>query len=482
MHRPLYTVGKMQSAQDGQPVNDRLVAAAVQVLRDNDLGEITKPSPTLYPHQWLWDSCFIAIGLRHVDPDRAALEIISLFRGQWTNGMLPHVIFSESGVYYHAGPERWRTDLVTATADGAETTGVTQPPMVAEAVVRVGEMLDPEARTAFYRTVFPGLVRYHSWLYRERDPWDCGLVTLVHPWESGMDNTPPWMRMTRRVTPWRVRALQAVNSDSVLDLLRRDSKEVPPDERLSGADLFTLYRIIRELRDARYDMHRIMDTPVPLVQDVAFNAILIRANVHLVAIADAIGARLPAGLKRCLARTPDAFRTLLRADDTFLNRDARTGELIPGETVGGFLALYAGVLDVDEAVRMAERMMAPRWWPRFGVASAPTDDEEFKPHCYWQGPAWVNMNWLIADGLDRYGRTGLTRLAERIRRETVAMVAAAGGMFEYYSPLDGQGVGSDHFSWTAALVIDLLARPAAAPVPPQRPSVTRADPAGHSRP
>ncbi|MGF7233576.1 MAG: amylo-alpha-1,6-glucosidase [Frankia sp.] len=470
----------MQSAQDGNPVNDRLVAAAVQVLRDNDLGEITKPSPTLYPHQWLWDSCFIAIGLRHVDPDRATREILSLFRGQWTNGMLPHVIFSQSDVYYHAGPERWRTDLVTATAGGAETTGVTQPPMVAEAVVRVGEVLEPRARTDFYRAVFPGLVRYHSWMYRERDPWDNGLVTLVHPWESGMDNTPPWMRMTRQVTPWRVRALQAVNSDGVLDLLRRDSKEVPADERLSGADLFTLYRIIRELRDARYDMRRIMDTSVPLVQDVAFNAILIRANAHLVAIAEALDERLPAGLKRCMGRTPDAFRTLLRSgDSTFLNRDARAGTLIPGETVGGFLALYAGVLRADEAAHMAERIIQPRWWPRLGVASAPTDDAEFKPHCYWQGPAWVNMNWLIADGLDRYG---LSELAGRIRRQTVEMVAAGGGMFEYYSPLDGQGVGSDHFSWTAALVIDLLAGSVTAPVPPQRPPAARVDPAGQSRP
>lgn len=426
------------------------------MLHDNDLGDITKPSPTLYPHQWLWDSCFIAIGLRHLDVDRARREVLSLLRGQWTNGMIPHVIFSDSGVFYHAGPERWRTDLVTDTASGAQTTGVTQPPMIAEAVVRIGEVLEPAERDAFYREIFPGLVRYHSWMYRERDPWDTCLVTLVHPWESGMDNTPPWMRMTRQVTPKRVRALQAVNGDGVLDLLRRDSKEVPPDERLSAVDLFTLYGIIRELRDARYDMKRILDANVPLVQDVAFNAILIRANEHLEHIAKTIGARLPVSLRRCMRRTPAAFRRLLLGPDgEYLNRDARTGTLIPGATVGGFLALYAGVLTTAEAAEMAQRLVSPRWWPRLGVASAPTDEPEFKPHCYWQGPVWVNTNWLIADGLDRYG---IGTLADRIRHDTVAMVAACGGMYEYYSPLDGAGVGSDHFSWTAALVIDMLAR------------------------
>jgi len=49
----------------------------------------------LYPHQWLWDSCFTAIGIARFDPTRAADELRALFRGQWENGMLPHMIFAE---------------------------------------------------------------------------------------------------------------------------------------------------------------------------------------------------------------------------------------------------------------------------------------------------------------------------------------------------------------------------------------------------
>jgi hypothetical protein len=29
------------------------------------------------------------------------------------------------------------------------------------------------------------------------------------------------------------------------------------------------------------------------------------------------------------------------------------------------------------------------------------------------------------------------------------------GFFEYFSPLTGEGLGPDDFSWTAALVVDL---------------------------
>jgi glycogen debranching enzyme len=432
-----------------------LRAKATQVLADNDLGECTKPSPTLYPHQWLWDSCFIAIGLRHLDPERACREILSLFRGQWTNGMLPHVIFSTTDAY-HAGPNRWRCDLVTATAGGVETTGITQPPMVAEAVVQVGEALSPARRDEFYREAFPGLVRYHNWLYRERDPDDTGLVTLVHSWESGMDNTPVWMAVSRRAAPISVRVLRKISGDSALDMLRRDNKEVPSEERLSVTDLFTLYYFVDELRGARYDFHRVRDTTrVPLVQDLTFNSILVRANEHLVTIAEAIDARIPAGLRRSMKRTVAAFDTFAHNGEYF-SRDARTGELIKLRTVSEFLPLYAGTVSAEQAAALAEKLTEPRNWPRYGIASVPVDAPGFHPRCYWQGPAWVNMNWLIADGLDRYGHADL---ATRIRQMTIEMVAHEDdGMYEYYSPLDGTGVGSNHFAWTAALVIDMLER------------------------
>ena len=52
----------------------------------------------------------------------------------------------------------------------------------------------PQAdRRAFLAEVFPGILLYHRWLYRERDLRHGGLVTLIHPWECGLDTTPPWM-------------------------------------------------------------------------------------------------------------------------------------------------------------------------------------------------------------------------------------------------------------------------------------------------
>ena len=79
------------------------------VLDFNYSGEYTKPSPRLYPHQWSWDSAFIAMGYATYDTDRSRRELVSLFAGQWSNGLLPHIIFNSELNNYFPGSRVWRT-------------------------------------------------------------------------------------------------------------------------------------------------------------------------------------------------------------------------------------------------------------------------------------------------------------------------------------------------------------------------------------
>jgi glycogen debranching enzyme len=83
----------------------------------------------------------------------------------------------------------------------------------------------------------------------------------------------------------------------------------------------------------------------------------------------------------------------------------------------------------------------------------PLDGPGFDPTRYWKGPTWVNMNWAIIQGLRAHGAT---ELAAELRDRTLDLVARA-GTSEYFSPLDGEGLGAEDFSWTAALTLDLLA-------------------------
>src|ERR1700688_4835410 len=103
-----------------------LVERAKSVLKANDLGQSTKPAPNLYPHQWNWDSCFIAIGISRYDTERAALELRSLLHGQWRNGLIPQIIFNPEGSGYFPGPDVWQSTRSPDAPTSVETSGITQ--------------------------------------------------------------------------------------------------------------------------------------------------------------------------------------------------------------------------------------------------------------------------------------------------------------------------------------------------------------------
>lgn len=431
-----------------------LYETAVNVLKQNDLGDNTKPAPRLYPHQWLWDSCFIAIGLRHLDPERATREIISLTRGQWENGMLPHEIFS-SGAAYHAGPDKWRSSDIPGSPKNLQTTCMTQPPLVTDATVRIGEMLSKTRRREFYKQVYPHLVKHHQWLYRERDPLHTGLVALIHPWECGIEDTPYWSRLMHGAAPLKVKTLRMAGRERLLDKYRPDLKHAPAEVRPSTTDFYTLYHLFDRVRHYDYDFAKIVKVKnIPVVQDVLFNAVLVRANRLLGDIAAELGETLPTDLQEAFAKAPHAFETLYH-DRNYWSRNYRTGELIDSPTAGGLLGLYAGTIPQEHADNLAKMVTSKEFWPTYGVASVPTSSPAFSPRRFWQGPVWVNLNWLIAEGLSQYGHE---KTATKLRLQTLKMVERNKGMHEYYSALDATPAGTDSFSWTAALVIDMLKR------------------------
>jgi hypothetical protein len=433
---------------------DALLEMATAVLKENDRGGYTMPAGELYPHQWLWDSCFIAIGLRHIDIERAQTELLSLLRGQWSNGMLPNMIFSDDP-NFRRDQASWKSWLNPASPDGIATSGITQPPMLAEAVVRVGEMLDLPERRAWYSQMWDGLIAYHGWLYNDRDPHDEGLISLVHPWETGLDNTPPWMAYLHdHQMPLWIRALHASKLENIVSLFRRDTRSVPLNERFSNYEILGLYTVQLRLRRKAYDTNRILDHSLFAIEDLAFNSILIRANTQLREIAEVIGEPLPTSLDEHMHKTEKAFDQLWdELTNQYYSRDFVTHKWLRESSVATLLPLYAGHISKERAKELVRLIESPH---QFGLSyplpSVPRSSAFFDPKRYWQGPTWVNINWLVIDGLKRYG---FHEHAEVLREVTLELVSKHGS-YEYFDPLDGSPHGSPKFSWTAALAIDLL--------------------------
>jgi hypothetical protein len=233
--------------EDPSPVN--LLAAGV--LRRNSLESWTKPAPSLYPHQWSWDSAFIALGLAHLDNRRATREIETLFASQWGNGKVPHIVVNPKAPpkSYFPDAERWNVSALSTHAPSeTHTSGLCQPPVHAIAVLRIWETAQGkderrvERARSFLKSNYPRLFAWHRYLATARDPEGSGLVTIYHPWESGTDNSPRWDA-----------ALEAVEIGEMPPYTRYDLQHVEdPSQRPTDAEydrfLWLLESLKRPLR------------------------------------------------------------------------------------------------------------------------------------------------------------------------------------------------------------------------------------------
>ena len=327
-----------------------------------------------------------------------------------------------------------------------------------EAIVKIGEKLSWPDRRSWYAKTYPALLKYHQWLYDERDPHKEGLVLQIHPWEVGMDNTPPWMaELHDHQLNWWIRALKQSRLDSVVSLMRRDTKDISPKERFDTIEALAMFDIQRRLRRKAYDIDRILDHSMFAIEDVAFNAILIRNNQHLCEIAKALKEELPEDLLTSINKSKHAFTQLWDPfSSQYYSRDFITHRLLKVPSVATMLGLYAGTIPKDHAKSLVHHLGDKHSFnPNFPVPSTPLNSSWYKPNNYWQGPTWVNINWLIIDGLKRYD---YLEEAENLRQITLSMVSSY-GCWEYFNPENGQGIGTPNFSWTAALTADLILSP-----------------------
>jgi neutral trehalase len=432
-----------------------LIDRCVEVLNKNSReAGYTIPSSGMYPHQWLWDSCFIAIGLSHISTERAQQEIAHLFSGQWHNGMVPSIIFSMENQYF-ADRNFWKSWASKDSPENIATSGITQPPLLAEAIWRIGQNMPATNRQIFFKKYLPKLIKYHSWLYQERDPHEEGLTLQIHPYETGLDNTPPWMQQLREHSrPFWIAMVEKLKLDKFLNVARRDTRHLPPEQRMTNVEALMLWDSVKRLRRKHYDINKIYHRPLFAIEDVAFNSIFIRNNQIIKDIALECRVKLGQNLLAKFKKSEQALEELW--DETYaiyLSRDFLANKLIREPTIASLLPLYAGTIKKERADKLVKILTNDHsFWLKYPVPSVPKNLRSFDQNRYWQGPTWVNTNWLLIDGL---ARMGYQKEADHIKARTIELVDKE-GMWEYFNPHTGQGLGSDNFSWTAALVIDLL--------------------------
>lgn len=397
--------------------------ACIRVLRDNDRGRTTVPSPHLYPHQWAWDSAFAAIGWAHVDPARATEELSALIEGRWSDGRVPHILFDPNATGYWPGPDFWGTK---------RSTSISQPPVWASAarrLVELGVSLDVVA------PMLEGVEASHAWFAAARDPEGLGLVAVVHPWESGRDNCPAWDGAMSDVDPAQAPPFE-----------RRDTKHVDDPAERPTDETYKRYAVLVKAIEADGF------GPGPFcVYDPMMTALLAKADVDLAHLADAAGKPEIAATAtaRAAAMKASLLAKLWRPEIGrfgFLARRAGRDELeaFCPDVLAAYLPI---VLDLPGAVAEAcQSSLREAYWTAHPLPTHNPTADTFEPRRYWRGPTWINMNWLLVPAL-----------GEALATKTLDLVRTA-GFREYFDPHTGEGLGADQFTWTAALALDLLER------------------------
>lgn len=103
------------------------------------------------------------------------------------------------------------------------------------------------------------------------------------------------------------------------------------------------------------------------------------------------------------------------------------------KTVASFLPLFAGIANKEQAKFLVKHLQSKEeFWSDFPIPSVSTDEPSYCKDM-WRGPTWINYNYLIIEGLEKYG---YSKIANQIARKTLKEIAKwykkKGVIFEYY--------------------------------------------------
>lgn len=370
---------------------DTVEAASRRILERNWVAApgFTMPNRRKYPWQWLWDSCFHAIAWARLGDPRAVTELESLLALQLPSGFVPHM-------GYQTDPAR---SLALWHAPGRSD--ITQPPMYGHALRVLA------ARGFAVEHLYDaGIAGLNYLLDARRDP-ESGLIRVLHPWETGCDDSPRWDGWQAK--PFRERRWNARKRELVRSIQLRDGAAWSnPDFDVCSAGFSALVAFnARELGECTGSQHLLSEAS---------------------ALADAIDAQWVHARSTwcdvCLAGrdTTTAVRTL---DALF--------PLLVSKTPSYVDRAFGEIFD-------------PRcFWLPFGPSGTAADEPSFDPGRYWRGDAWPQEIYLLMLAAQRQGRpVQAGELAQRL------VVGCVGSRYaERWNPETGAALGAVPQGWAA---------------------------------
>tara|TARA_B100000902_G_C27316801_1_gene921834 strand:+ start:1219 stop:2517 length:1299 start_codon:yes stop_codon:yes gene_type:complete len=420
---------------------------AKKILDINRRENYTIPSNNLYPHQWSWDSAWIIYGYCITKEfEKAEKEMYSLFNYQWFNGLVPSIVFHNlDNNTYFPGPDIWELNLTAKhLTKNITSTGIVQPPLHASACLKLFEYSNNKD---FLIKIYPKLLKWHKYLYNERDIHDEGLVYIRHPWESGMDNSPIWDESLNRIKI----------SEYKYSKLRTDNKKVNAEERPTDITYERYLNLIELFKECKFNEQLIYEKSEFIIQDVLFNSLLLNSNYALLQIAKILDKKNDILLiNYWINKTTFSFENKLFKNDFYYDFDLKANKIVEIKTISGLSSILI-CKEYEKIKNTLESNFLDIKSDNYNISSLDRNHNSFNSINYWRGPMWINLSWLIINGLQKYKYFDLS---SKIKENCIKKIKEI-GYYEYFDSNDTEnkltaGCGDNSFSWTAAILICML--------------------------
>ncbi len=384
-----------------------------------------KPANTKYgSHQWLWDSGFHMILWAYEKPENSIRDLRTMLKFQQPNGFIPEMIYWTE--------KDWPNKVMDCFFgySNSKYTDISQMPMLGYSLRAIWKNTKDEA---VLKEFLPKLVEYLKWWDNERDPDDDGLLSIIHPWESGLDASPLY-------DP----------AHGVHD---------PGFWALYPKFLFLLFKYQHK---AKWNIKKILKRGWFNFEDVGVCAVYADNWDVLGTLAGDLGDKHTEEfchlkskeyqikiIEKCWDDKAQQFVSYYHQKDKELVSEI--------ETIQSLFPLLFRELPKDIEKILVEKLKDPtKFGSPYPVPTTALSEIEFDPldsRLMWRGPTWPNTNYFIIEGLLKHGYTGL---AEDIV-DKWAQMHLKNGIYEYHNPLTGEAEGQEGLGM-ANMIVPVLHR------------------------
>ncbi len=377
----------------------------------------TAPSPGIYDQQWFWDSCLHSlVWFKLGNKDRAFKELESLFIGKGQKILFPHMIFWN---YKKTNPYWWIFDRLYPTKNYSE---LIQPPIIGYPLLRLVKENHKKVSNLVQATY-----QYYMHLFEVRDPEKSGLISIVHPWESGLDSSPKF------------------------DLNLTDTKllRIKQWRRMRG--------LLKEYNKYQWNQKEMAKHSSFKVKCVLTNTLFLGGMTAFIKALKILNLAKEMQNLQNLKNT--VTNSLIEKcwndkDGLFYDLDMNNQDnpQIKVSTISSLLPLMLDI-PLDMKDRLIDHLTNKNeYWAKYPVPTVSMTEKSFNPKdspLLWRGPTWINTNYFIWLGLKKQEEI---KLADDLAKKSKELVIKS-GFREFYNPITGEGAGAENFGWSTLVVL-----------------------------